>query len=420
MLGWLDLDEEDERRARDCLRQIEVGGAVDELGFGILRDAFAERFFPATNTVMTRTRYLFFVAAAHVRLEHERVRAEEVTLRLELLQDQIRERLERSERHGVIGRLSKEQLDRYPHSIYWRSLKQLGLFTHPTWRQAYYHAHLRELSDQRAAVLDDDGMAHSPASVNRTWDPALEEIIVDGRSVLTAGLELPEELHFHLTKAEARYLAERFAEMASREGDSLLSYLLAERFAATFDYPWETPRPTSLESQLHHARLLSMFAKGATLMYYHVLLAARRDAGLSTPAIDLNNAFEAWWGVARDELVRWVLGDFFQLARAMGALRNDVMFMQQWVQRCARTQSAKALLSDSQARTLVRQRELQKKAGKARLGNAEALRRWRPPTHLDELAAAAAAHAPYWLNYRSDIGQTFVREILDGLARGQG
>jgi len=28
---------------------------LDELGFGILRDAFADVFFPGTNTIMTRT-----------------------------------------------------------------------------------------------------------------------------------------------------------------------------------------------------------------------------------------------------------------------------------------------------------------------------------------------------------------------------
>lgn len=56
-VGWLDLGEADQRRAREYLSQFNADNTLDELGFGILRDAFADVFFPATNTIMTRTRY---------------------------------------------------------------------------------------------------------------------------------------------------------------------------------------------------------------------------------------------------------------------------------------------------------------------------------------------------------------------------
>jgi hypothetical protein len=59
-LGWLDLGEEEQRRAREYLAQFKADNTLDELGVGILRDAFADAFFPATNTIMTRTRYLTF------------------------------------------------------------------------------------------------------------------------------------------------------------------------------------------------------------------------------------------------------------------------------------------------------------------------------------------------------------------------
>ena len=62
-IWWLDFSEEDQRRARKYLAQFKGDTTLDELGFEIIRDAFADLFFPCTNTVMTRTRYLIFVPA---------------------------------------------------------------------------------------------------------------------------------------------------------------------------------------------------------------------------------------------------------------------------------------------------------------------------------------------------------------------
>ena len=41
-IGWLDLGEEDQRRAREYLAQFNGDNTLDELGFGSVRDAFAD------------------------------------------------------------------------------------------------------------------------------------------------------------------------------------------------------------------------------------------------------------------------------------------------------------------------------------------------------------------------------------------
>ena len=51
LIGWLDLNEEDQKMAKDYISALRTEGTVDELGFGVLRDAFANLFFPATNTI---------------------------------------------------------------------------------------------------------------------------------------------------------------------------------------------------------------------------------------------------------------------------------------------------------------------------------------------------------------------------------
>ena len=64
-LGWIDFSDEDQKRAQDYLRSLSEG-TIDELGFGIIRDASADLFFPATSTIMTRARYFVLVPSIYL------------------------------------------------------------------------------------------------------------------------------------------------------------------------------------------------------------------------------------------------------------------------------------------------------------------------------------------------------------------
>ena len=60
-LGWIDFSKEDRQKALDVINLLSEQGAVDELGIGIIRDAFANYFFPGTSTVQTRAKYFLIV-----------------------------------------------------------------------------------------------------------------------------------------------------------------------------------------------------------------------------------------------------------------------------------------------------------------------------------------------------------------------
>jgi hypothetical protein len=64
-IAWLSSSSAEIARARDVLKALKPGGVLDELGFLVLFGAFADRLYPATNTVMTRARYLVFVPAIY-------------------------------------------------------------------------------------------------------------------------------------------------------------------------------------------------------------------------------------------------------------------------------------------------------------------------------------------------------------------
>lgn len=55
-IGWVDFSRKYRDKALDMLKNLEHG-AVDELGIGIIRDAFADRLFPGTSTLITRAKY---------------------------------------------------------------------------------------------------------------------------------------------------------------------------------------------------------------------------------------------------------------------------------------------------------------------------------------------------------------------------
>ena len=62
-LGWVDFSREDREKVLDVMNLLQEQGAVDEIGIGLVRDAFANLFFPGTSTVQTVAKY--FLSRVH-------------------------------------------------------------------------------------------------------------------------------------------------------------------------------------------------------------------------------------------------------------------------------------------------------------------------------------------------------------------
>ena len=90
--------------------------------------------------------------------------------------------------------------------------------------------------------------------------------------------------------------------------------------------------------------------------------------------------------------------------------KGDRWFIDGWLERFLAAPSAKALLEDVQARSLLKEREIRIKPAKARLKHAKHLKQWKPDRVGD---------AVYQFNYRHNIGARFVSEILDGMGQAQ-
>lgn len=136
-IGWIDFSDSDRKKALGAISMLDEDGAVDEIGIGKIRDAFANIFFPGTSTIMTRAKYFFIVPYAYM----DAVRNKNLTNYRQVIKH-VEDNVEKEcaiamkkkipERgSGIIGTVSlpHKWVLRKPSSIYWNGLRQLGIFT---------------------------------------------------------------------------------------------------------------------------------------------------------------------------------------------------------------------------------------------------------------------------------------------------
>lgn len=404
---WLSSSSAEIARARDVLKALTPGGVIDELGFLVLQGAFADHFYPAVTTPMTRARYLVFVPATYQYLEQS---GKAVGKDVDRLSRDFQFELLKSLRdeEGAIGKESGRSIVRPPSEIYWNAIAALGLATQRVSEATYQ----RRLSAGafRAQVLRDDDEAAHPEDTESLWDPSLR------LSYVLPGGVFPNSTTFRLRKAEATLLQSRYASLKPGGQDSLITQLvlLARRQGLSslegIDYLWDIPvLPHETAFAVHHARLLSLFARGATLQYHRMLIEKKNETDPGAA-----EAFVAWWDAARDDLSKWDIDAFFALIQKWDADRrpvHDREFLKGWIARCVGARSGPVALDDSSARAIIGQREDRVRLGKQRLRVKYQLDSWRmlPAYRPDDL---------YQLRYRHSVGRQFAQDIADGLERG--
>ena len=226
-LGWIDYSEQDRQRTMDVLAALHEPTAVDELGIGIIRDAFANAFFPATSTLLTRAKYFFLVPYALRDLErrdNRRFSADALRKSYDDTEKELAIELLKGARNtqGITGARSLRSdfsgswVKRGPGVVYWSPLRQLGILKHPS--MGY--------TDYFRAIANSDGRAEERASqddMDNGWN--------DDDSVRTSFWRVPgvtykqwrNNLSIELTQGEAEFLASRI--MLSFP-DSMFAFIL--------------------------------------------------------------------------------------------------------------------------------------------------------------------------------------------------
>ena len=155
-LGWTLLSREALKHAETQLRD-DLQGVRDEVGFLVLHQAYADRFFPGTSVLHTRLRYALLVPWLYRKLVKKGARITAVLVQEEIA---LAGRLRRSNEDGVIGGRSYPEPTSQPASMVywtalgaWRILRSLPSGASPT--RSSVHRHLaRRTSDIK--FHDDD------------------------------------------------------------------------------------------------------------------------------------------------------------------------------------------------------------------------------------------------------------------------
>ena len=131
-LGWIDFSKEERNKVFSVINLLDEPGAVDELGLGVVRDAFANYFFPGTSTVQTRAKYFFIVPYILKEAGSGEYGSDphKILRRINDEERKCRDILIKTSTDGVIGsREPYSWVQRTPLSIYWSGLKELGILT---------------------------------------------------------------------------------------------------------------------------------------------------------------------------------------------------------------------------------------------------------------------------------------------------
>lgn len=230
-LGWIDFSKEDRQKALDVINLLSEQGAVDELGIGIVRDAFANYFFPGTSTIQTRAKYFLIVPyilreavdgryGKDVNRILKAIDAEEKECGIKLLEANPKA-------EGIIGTrvLPKGWVARKPSDIYWNGIRTYGIFCDYGLSIPEYVSLAVKLNTQKSSAKL--GNRNDEAEENEKDDSDAGDIMnVSFWNLPIYHDNWRDNLTIELTNEEAFYLDKQIQKGAK---GSLLEYVIKNR-----------------------------------------------------------------------------------------------------------------------------------------------------------------------------------------------
>lgn len=234
-LGWVDFSREDREKVLDVMNLLQEQGAVDEIGIGLVRDAFANLFFPGTSTVQTVAKY--FLIVPYVLKEATEGRhgndLNKILRRIDLEEKECGKLLMQNcpGEDGIIGRrvLPKNWVARKPSNIYWNGIRTYGICTQDLTIPELLKASIILQAQKKSVSLGNKG-DDTTGSERDDADA--------GRDVATQLFSVPDDyyadwrtdLSIQLTVSEAAFLRKMIETSVSA---SLLGYLLRNNIDVT-------------------------------------------------------------------------------------------------------------------------------------------------------------------------------------------
>ncbi len=197
-IGWIDFSPKDRNRVKRFMDIMGMGGIVDELGIGMIRDAMSNKLFPGFSTLYTRAKYFFITP--YILLEKEKKqtqrqsgmdyfhKAEVDTNRIII---QYYENHPEQSSESYFGKEKKDgNLKRQPSEIYWNGMQHLHILESEGSIDQILsdrHSLMDELlsSDRGNDSVKEQGENHLTVCENVSYDSNWRQFITDNGLQLT-------------------------------------------------------------------------------------------------------------------------------------------------------------------------------------------------------------------------------------------
>ena len=225
-LGWIDFSEKDRKKAIDVIHLLEEKGTRDEIGIGIIRDAFSNMFFPGTSTVQTRAKYFYIIPYIIKECcENKKNKTiDDIKRMIDVKEKEYAISLkENGITDGVIGAdvIPDKWVVRKPYSIYWNGIKTFGIFTRENMSlNEYIHYMLRHRNEEKISNWTEEGEENE------------QDDKMAGKTGLKPFWNLPEDYYvgknnstqIELSKNESNHLRKCITSLDKE--DCLLKYIV--------------------------------------------------------------------------------------------------------------------------------------------------------------------------------------------------
>lgn len=159
ILGWTTFSREELRQV-ERLSETNEEETRDEIGFLLIHQGLADRFFPGTSVLHTRIRYALFVPWIYQRAAAAINPGKSIEVRVRNLLIELAKRLVElgKERYFVIGGKTLGRLtSQPPDHVYWPALRTWGLVLPDVETRSEAQRRLKAAAD--TPLLDDDGQS---------------------------------------------------------------------------------------------------------------------------------------------------------------------------------------------------------------------------------------------------------------------
>ncbi len=406
IIGWIDFEEKERTRMMEVIKMFREQDTRDELGIGVIRDAFSGMLFPGTSTIQTRAKYMLFIPWIY-RI-HERKKTLSAEIADKARRDEIKlsnALLKSDDIDGVLGKEAGAKLQRLPSNVYWSGLGSWGIRHFPG-SQEEYHKYLDEYYTRQSSQILGDNREPVEGPLKENWDPYLPE----------PPSGFPAEATLKLSLHEAEYLKEKIMKYCPQ---TLLSHLVTST-SGTVDckYIWEHPElyyfTSSHKTQVRYAQSFSLFMHGAFLLYNYMLAYNCKREDREALMEKYRSMLEEWGAEimnAHELLSNWYEAEFWEVVESqIGATPFPVYaFVNNWLKIVFAENNPFNVISNPAAWKLIREREIRlKKTKRARLANERALELW------------TGASGTRRLDFRWNETKRIVNDILEGLEAGEG